>query len=137
MIALLFAAVLGASDVPHAPGHAASSVTTVDLAKAPLWRDRERWVGKTVAEVLPPSTLARLVLIRAETSATADIDAANLRRLLSQASRFKRAPADLSASSVIWEALLETTDGRFFLLRVYQQWALLISSEGHGYFVRR
>lgn len=136
LIALLLAALLSvpARLGPPAPSRGAEDL---DLAKAPLWRDRECWVGKSVHDVLPASAVSKVVLLRANTSAPADIDIANIRALLSDASHFERSPTAPDLSSTIWEALLVTTDHRLLLLRVDREWALLVAPEGHGYFRSR
>ena len=113
---------------------AGSSPQFMDLAKTPMWREHALWVGKPVASVLPPSSISRLVLLEAVTSATADLDGLNIRRLLAAAGRFERPPQPLETGPSIWHVLIDTADGRTFQLRVYGQWALLVSPDGHGYF---
>lgn len=109
----------------------------VDLAKAPLYRENEKWLGKTIDSVLPPSSVSRVLLITAVTSATADIDAANIRRLLASQVRFELPDLGWDSSSVMWQAVVETKDGRVFQLRVFREWAQLVSPDAHGFFRAR
>ncbi|MEO6687770.1 MAG: hypothetical protein ABIS07_17635 [Dokdonella sp.] len=106
----------------------------IDLAKGPLYREKEVWVGTSVEAVLPASSLARLILLTAVTAATADIDAANIRRLLSSGIRFEHPQKGWDLSPLVWEAIAETNDGHVYLLRVHREWAQLVSSEAHGFF---
>ncbi|MBI2568573.1 MAG: hypothetical protein HYV63_16245 [Candidatus Schekmanbacteria bacterium] len=113
----------------------------VDLAKNAMDREKQPWTGKLLAEVLPVAAVSRILLLKAVTSATADLDVANIHRLLSRNARFENPafapPADspdFSTTVCIWEAVVELNDGRPFLLRVGGGWALLVSSAGHGYF---
>ncbi|MEO7323279.1 MAG: hypothetical protein ABIW82_00460 [Dokdonella sp.] len=106
----------------------------IDLAKSPLYREKEAWVGKSIETVLPASSLSRLILLTAVTAATADLDVANIRRLLSSGLQFEHPAKDWDSSPLIWEAVAETNDGHVYLLRVYRAWAQLISPEAHGFF---
>ncbi|MEO5559934.1 MAG: hypothetical protein ABIO49_08870 [Dokdonella sp.] len=106
----------------------------IDLAKSPLYREREAWVGKPVETILPESSLSRLILLTAVTAATADIDVANIRRLLSSGLHFEHPGKDWDSSPLVWEAVAETNDGHVYLLRVYREWAQLVSPEAHGFF---
>jgi hypothetical protein len=106
----------------------------VDLAKAPMYRENEKWLGKTIDSVLPPSSVSRVLLLTAVTSATADLDAANIRRLLSSQARFEHPASSWEPSPVMWQAVIETEDGRVFQLRVFREWAQLISPGAHGFF---
>lgn len=106
----------------------------IDLAKSPLYREKEAWVGKSVQTILPESSLSRLILLTAVTAATADLDVANIRRLLSSGLHFEHPGKDWDSAPLIWEAVAETNDGHVYLLRVYREWAQLVSPEAHGFF---
>ncbi len=110
------------------------SHSLIDLVKGPLYREKEAWVGKSVDAVLPASSISRLILLTAVTAATSDIDDANIRRLLSSGFHFQHPIKDWDASPLIWEAVVETNDGHVYLLRVYREWAQLVSPEAHGCF---
>lgn len=113
---LLSAAVLAAASAPVVTDPSRPSIEVIDLAKAPLHRENEWWLGKRLSEVLPGSSVSRLLLFAAVTSATADLDAANITHILSQDVVFEPAPQDWDAAVVIWEAVIETAEGRIFRL---------------------
>ncbi|KAB2958586.1 MAG: hypothetical protein F9K16_13205 [Thermoanaerobaculia bacterium] len=131
---LLSAAMLVTTLTPVVTVPSRPIVTVIDLAKAPLYREKERWLGKRLSEVLPGSSVSRLLLLTAVTSATADLDAFNITRLLSQDVAFEHAPRDWDSAVVIWEAVIETADGHTFRIRATNTWAQLISPEAHGFF---
>jgi hypothetical protein len=131
---LLSAAVLAVTPAPIVTATSRPVVKLIDLAKAPFYREKERWVGKRVSDVLPSSSVSRLLLLAAVTSATADLDAVNITHLLSQDVAFEHAPQGWDSAVVVWEAVIETGDGQVFRLRATNTWVQLISPEGHGFF---
>lgn len=134
---LLSAAVIAATPTPIVTAPTRPIIKVIALAKAPLYREKERWLGKHLAEVLPGSSVSRLLLLTAVTSATADLDAANITHILSRDVAFEHAPQDWDSAVVIWEAVIETADGHIFHLRATNSWAQLISPEAHGFFKYR
>lgn len=110
----------------------------VDLAKRHRM-DGNPWVGKTVPEVLPVAEVERIVLTRAITSATADIDLGNIRRMLHSTrtlqprSVAKSLPPPLGANSdAIWEALILTRSGDAIRFVADNEWICLIGTAGEG-----
>ncbi|TQM17567.1 hypothetical protein FB548_0952 [Pseudoxanthomonas sp. 3HH-4] len=60
-----------------------AAATDVDLAKTgPGRAEAVAWQGRTLSQVLPVDAIDRIVLLKAVTSAPADLDLRNLRRML-------------------------------------------------------
>ncbi|WP_202844314.1 hypothetical protein [Luteimonas saliphila] len=94
----------------------------VNLAK-PGRDDPARWRGKTLGDVVDASEVERVILLRAATSAPADLDLRNVRRMLAA-----HADAPLQATDEhavpwrvrdgIWHAVLLMRSGRVFELEI-------------------
>lgn len=128
---------VGPTQSAPAATDASDTMVLMDFAKAPHYRENEIWVGKAVSDVLPASAVSRILLLAAETSAPANIDAANIRRLLSPAFHFEHAAPGWEESPLVWDAILETSDGRLFHIKIYREWAQLVSPHAHGFFRAR
>lgn len=114
----------------------------VDLAKRHRM-DGNPWVGKTVPEVLPVAEVERIVLTRAITSATADIDLGNIRRMLHSTRTLQPRSVAKSllpplggtrgeSSDAIWEALILTRSGDAIRFVADNEWICLIGTAGEG-----
>jgi hypothetical protein len=99
----------------------------VDLAKSTPVRSYESvgaWHGKHLSQVLEVDDIARIVLLKAVTSAPATLDMANLRRMLTDAAGMPlQAPSmqallQLGSTESIWEAVLLMRSGEVFGLVV-------------------
>src|SRR5690606_11799736 len=94
----------------------------VNLAK-PGRDDPARWQGKVLGEVLDATQVERVILLRALTSAPADLDLRHLRRMLSAHADAPLRPADDHAApwrmrDGTWHAVLLMRSGRVFELEV-------------------
>ena len=107
-----------------------------DLVKFPFAPDKRPWQGRPVSEVLKAGSIARIALVRAETSATAYLDVFHLLQALAGATVFEDLPdgRDPRRFPPVWEAVLETHEGNSLLLRADSEWGCLISTEGQGCF---
>ena len=115
----------------------------VDLAKHRHESDND-WVGKAVSSVLPVAGIERILLTRAITSATADIDLHNIRRMLESGQILQgRSAADpllqpLGANgSGIWEAIVVMRSGEFIRFVADNEWVCLSGTTGEGCFRQR
>ena len=100
-----------------------ASATDVDLVKTgPGRAEAFAWQGRTLSQVLPVDAIERIVLLKAVTSAPADLDLRNLRRMLRDAAGAPLRTADhdgqgfpqLGSNDTIWEAVLLTRAGDVF-----------------------
>ncbi|TYT25678.1 hypothetical protein FZO89_05075 [Luteimonas viscosa] len=94
----------------------------VNLAK-PDPDDPPRWQGRTVGEVLDAASVERVILLRAVTSAPADLDLANLRRTIADHAHVPLQPRDGSFApwrvrQGTWHAVLLMRSGRVFELEI-------------------
>lgn len=110
------------------------SYTGMDLAKYPFYKENQNWVGKKVSEIVNPKGVIRIILIEAVTSATADIDMANIIRIIRSADVFEFRPEPIYARDFwIWEALIESKNGEPFLFQANNDWVCIVSANGHGF----
>ncbi|GEM_PF-2937337 len=106
----------------------------VDLVKAPPRHDA--WTGMRVGDVLSEDDVERVILLKVVTSATADLDLANLRRLLREAADARFSDGEPAwpwrgpDADATWEAVLITSDGRVFALAVRAERACLRDQDG-------
>ena len=112
----------------------------VDLAKHHHESDND-WVGKAVSSVLPVAGIERIILTRAITSATTDIDLHNIRRMLEsgQSLQGRSAGAVLlpplgANGSGIWEAIIVMRSGEFIRFVADNEWVCLSGTTGEGCF---
>jgi hypothetical protein len=100
-----------------------AAATDVDLAKTgPGRAEAFPWQGRTLSQVLPVDAIDRIVLLKAVTSAPADLDVRNLRGMLRDAASAplqaanddERAFLQLGGNDTLWEAVLLTRAGAVF-----------------------
>ena len=112
-----------------------SESVSVDLTKQPNWRKNELWENEKVSRIVSISEISKLILIKAETSAPAEIDSMNVLRILNSDATFqKRAEHSKSPTDTVYEAVLVMKNGLYFLLHVAGDSGRLTSKAGHGYF---
>ncbi|TWT21183.1 hypothetical protein FQY83_07420 [Luteimonas marina] len=97
----------------------------VHLGKLPA-ADPASWQGRTLGEVVNAAQVERVILLRAVTSAPADLDLANVRRMLVEgADAQMEAPDPLRplspwrARDGIWHAVLLMRSGGVFELEIH------------------
>jgi len=97
----------------------------VHLGKLPA-ADPASWQGRTLGDVVDAAQVERVILLRAVTSAPADLDLANVRRMLAdgagaqmEASDSPRPLPPWRAREGIWHAVLLMRSGRVFDLEIH------------------
>ncbi len=97
----------------------------VHLGKPPV-ADPASWQGRTLGEVVDAAQVERVILLRAVTSAPADLDLANVRRMLADGAGVPMEAPDPSrplppwrARDGIWHAVLLMRSGGVFELEIH------------------
>jgi hypothetical protein len=111
----------------------------VDLAKSMHVHGGAEWAGRRIGEVLDADAIARVILLKAVTSTTADRDLAGIRRLLRDAADQPFLAAGpppallrLGHEDSTWEAVLLARDGAVFGFTASGDRACLRAADGQG-----
>jgi hypothetical protein len=108
---------------------------SIDLDKQPNWGKHELWENEKISKIVPIAEISKLILIKGETSAPAEIDFINVLRMLNSDATFqKKTESTAPPAHTVYEAVLVMKNGSCFLLRVAGDSGKLTSEAGHGYF---
>lgn len=108
---------------------------SIDLNKQPNWGKNDLWENEKISMIVPISEISKLILIKAETSAPAEIDSINVLRILNSDATFqKKIEHSALLTHTVYEAVLVMKNGSYFLLRVAGDSGMLTSEAGHGCF---
>lgn len=114
----------------------------VHLGKPRSAADPSRWEGRVLGEVIDVDAIARVILLRAVTSAPATLDLENVCRALADSvgATLQAPPAarrhDLGLQEVIWHAVLLDRSGKAYDLKIgcdddRRRIACLVDEAGH------
>ena len=78
----------------------------------------QNWIGKHLSEVLPVSNIAKLILVKADTQATGDIDLLNIYGTLARDSSFYEHDKSMQKMYSAYEAVILTQDNKIFYLQI-------------------
>jgi len=91
------------------------------------------WLGKDVSSILTIDDISNVILLKAMTSATYDIDARNILKSIEKATKFE-SPSTKIPEHMIWQALLVTKQGKYIHYLAQGEWVHVTLENGAGIF---
>lgn len=91
------------------------------------------WLGKDVSSILTIDDISNVILLKAMTSATYDIDARNILKSIEKATKFESPSTNIS-EHIIWQALLVTKQGKYIHYLARDGWVYVTLENGAGTF---
>lgn len=92
------------------------------------------WVGKEVSSFIQIKDISKTILLKAITSAPAEIDLDYIVKTLKNSTKFEWRDKLSLSNNVIWQAVLLTRDGSYFYYQSDGHWIHLGSENGGGFF---
>lgn len=93
----------------------------------------ESWLGKDVSSVIAVEDISKVILLKAMTSATSDIDIKNVLKSIEKATKFESHSLSIS-ENITWQVLLLTKQGEYIQYIANGEWVYVTLESGYGFF---